>query len=104
MACKEEVIDFTFKRGDGAIITCDADQTISSFTITCEIRTKSGTLVDTMDVEILSATQFKMTPIAGTSTWPLGVLYSDILFVSGAGVPVHTEDFIIEILQERTKG
>ena len=98
-----------FKRGDTMLLTVTykVDGTasdISTIDIASQIRTQSGSLVETMVVTKLEETgQFTLEPTTSdTSAWPLGNLLCDIEFTQSGNIR-STETFGIVVIEEITK-
>lgn len=97
-----------FKRGDTFFlsVTYKVDETpsdISEMTISSQIRSSSGSLIDSMIVQKLEEIgKFTLTSNVNTNTWPLGKVFCDIQFSEG-GIVRSTESFGINVIEEVTK-
>ena len=98
-----------FKRGDSFILTAaatdesDVAQSITGWTIRCQIRDKRDNLISEAVVTVTNAAGglYKMV-VSDTTDWPLETLYADIEYTTDAGQIVSTADFTIEVLKDRT--
>lgn len=103
-----EIIE-NFKRGDTFFLTVTykVDEIafdVSDFNISSQIRSASGSLIDTMQVVKLQQTgKFTLSSSSSnTKNWPLGRIFCDIQFEQG-GIVRSTESFAINVIEEVTK-
>lgn len=112
MSCNDQSVQKVapFKRGGSfsAHITVFADsgeiQNIQGKTITSDVRSKSGSLVGTMEFAAYDGIIFYgvLTPTnPDTSTWPTGDLFCD-LKINNGGVIEYTETFTIPVIDSQT--
>jgi hypothetical protein len=98
-----------FKRGTTFDFVGMAVLPAGVWSATCQLRTEKGLLGGTLTVTVTpDADPAKPSSVrllaeaADTKTWPLGLLYGDILFADGAGVVLATSDFSINVIASRT--
>jgi len=81
-------------KGDGVALD------ITGWAVACELRTRAGTLIDTLTATVTSAASGLYTlaeSAAGvTASWQVGVLEFDVKYTL-SGVVVHTETVPIEV-------
>ena len=90
-----------FKRGGTFRELCTADRNISGWGISSQIRRENGDLIATLTATITQAAPtgiFELEYIGDTSSWPLEILRTDILY-SPAGRDLPTETFYINVVE-----
>ena len=90
----------TFKRGATFICTCTTSQSIAGWGIASKARRENGDLVAVFDVEIVQHAPVGVFRLKcnDTTSWPLELLRSDILYTVG-GRDVPTETFFINVIE-----
>jgi hypothetical protein len=91
---------FYIKQGDTFILEGVSPVTLADTTIHAHIRTKEGTLVAMLIVEITGFAIRLTTP--STATFPIGVLYMDLLLENNSVIH-HTQTISFECIPAITR-
>jgi len=113
MTCEKEILNL--KTGDSVKLHCvfkdsqDIPKDLTGYTIAADfISNKTGKLLvatstNTSGITITDAVNGAYTIDAGIALdWPIGEMPVDILYIK-EGEPGHTDDFILDFTQGRTK-
>lgn len=99
------------KRGDTVLLAFEAKTDeglpldLTGYTVTSQVRSPQGALVDGLDVVIVDAPAGELTlgvTAAATAAWPLGKLVCD-LRLDLAGDVVHSETFEVIVIEAVTR-
>jgi hypothetical protein len=92
----------TFKL-DAAVKLDGSPQSISGWTTTCQLNTKSGVKVVDLTVTVTDAAngEYQLTAPSGTTSWPIGTLVGDIQYDMGGDI-VSTETFAVRVVKDET--
>jgi hypothetical protein len=102
------MIRTSIKRGDtflySATVTEDDGDLVNlaGWVISSQLRSVSGSLIDTLEVTYTNAAAGQYTLSADTSLWPVGDAKFDIQYTSPTGVISSTDDILIKVKPDQT--
>jgi hypothetical protein len=102
------MIRTSIKRGDtflySATVTEDDGDLVNlaGWVISSQLRSVSGSLIDTLEVEYTNAAAGQYTLSADTALWPVGDAKFDIQYTSPDGVISSTDDILVKIKPDQT--
>lgn len=99
------------KRGDTVLLAFEAKaddgtpQNLTGYTVTSQVRSPQGTLIDALAVTLVDAVAGELTlgaTAAATAGWPVGKLLCDLRLALDDDV-VHSETFEVSVVEAVTR-